>query len=190
MIFALSLRAPKGRSNLPALIALGLVVCFLLSGCDSSWRAKFIRKRKKDAGPPQAILVLQPDYKAVYPAADRYREHYAFWKSWHGELLISLGQIRKRDLTYLNGVIGELRSMQALLSGQPSQRMHDILLRLSDMQDQWERSPATWQIPASHRTELEKLQREIDNKFNYADVKKELVQDPEPPATGEKPASK
>ncbi len=163
------------------IIAFGLLVGVALSGCSHEWRAKFIRKRNKNVGAPPAILVLQPDYKAVYPPADRYREHYAFWKSWHSELLISLGQIHKRDVTYLNGVIGELRSMQAILSGRSAQRLHDILVELSDLQDQWQRAPDTWQIPASHRTRLEKLLREIDNKFNYADVKKEIVQDPEPP---------
>ena len=169
------------KKNFLRIIAFGLLVGAALSGCNSTWRAKFIRKRNKNVGASPAILVLQPDYKAVYPPADRYREHYAFWKSWHSELLISLGQIHKRDVTYLNGVIGELRSMQAILSGRSAQRLHDILVELSDLQDQWERAPDTWPIPASHRTRLEKLQREIDNKFNYSDVKEEIVQDPEPP---------
>ncbi len=176
------------RSNLLALIALVLLLSISLTGCSRAWKTKFIRKRKKETGPPPAILVLQPDYKAIYPPAVRYREHYAFWKSWHSELLISLGQIHKRDVSYLNGVIGELRSMQALLSGPSAQRMHDILVELSDMQDQWERAPATWQMPASDRTRLERFQREISKKFNYSDVKEELVQDREPPeAPVEKP---
>ena len=169
----------KGRAVAVA-FAILLIASVLLCGCSPEWRKKFIRKRHKDTGPPPAILVLQPDYKAVYVPADRYREHYAFWKSWHSELLISLGQVHKRDVTYLNGVIGELRSMQALLSGKPSQRLHDILVELSDLQNRWQRVPDTWQMPASDRTQLERLQREISKKFQYGGVKQEIVADPEP----------
>ena len=154
-----------------------LIICFSVTGCSHEWRKKFIRKRQKEVQPPQAILTLQPDYKAMVPAADRYREHFAFWKSWHGELLSSLGQIQKRDVRYLNGVIGELRTMQALLTGQPAQRMREILVELQEMEDKWSSAPSTWSIPISHRTTLERLQREIDKAFYYSRVKDSLAKD-------------
>lgn len=156
--------------------AAGLLVC----GCSPAWRKKFIRKRAKQAVEPQAILVLQPDPRAIFPPNIRYQEHYAFWKSWHSELLLSLGQIHKRDLRYMDGVIGELRAMQSVLSGEPANRLRQILVELSALQDEWERSPDTWQMPASHRTRLEKLQREIEKDFHYSDVKESIVPDPEP----------
>jgi len=157
-----------------------LAACFLVSGCSPAWRKKFIRRHSKETGPPPAILVLQPDPRAVFPADIRYREHYAFWKSWHSELLLSLGQIHKRDIRYMDGVIGELRAMHAVLSGRSADRLREILIELSDLQDQWERSPDTWQMPAAHRTRLEKIQREISKDFQYGDVKEAVVADPEP----------
>ncbi len=150
----------------------------LLSGCSPEWKRKFIRKRQKEVVAPQAILVLQPDHKAVFPPDVRYRQHYAFWKSWHGELLGSLGTIHKRDIRYMDGVVGELRAMQALLSGRPAERLKEILVELSNLQDRWESAPATSSVPVSHRSRLEKLQREINKKFHYSEVKESIVPDP------------
>jgi hypothetical protein len=152
--------------------------CLLTSGCSQEWKKKFIRKRQKEVVAPQAILVLQPDHKAVFPPDVRYRQHYAFWKSWHGELLGSLGTIHKRDVRYMDGVISELRSMQVLLSGPPAERLKEILVELSNLQDRWERAPATSSAPVSHRSRLERLQREINKKFHYSEVKESIAPDP------------
>ncbi len=154
-------------------------ICLSVTGCSREWRKKFVRKHKKETAEPQAILSLQPDYKAMYPAADRYREHFAFWKSWHSELLSSLGQIQQRDIRYIDGVIGELRTMNSLLTGEPAQRMREILVELQEMEDKWSSAPSTWSIPISQRTTLERLQREIDKAFYYSKVKDSLVKDAE-----------
>lgn len=179
------------KNKLLALAALVLTASLFLTGCSPEWRKKFVRKSKKEKEAPQAVLVLEPDYKSVHPPADRYREHFAFWKTWHAELLISLGQIQKRDVRYLNGVIGELRSMQALLQGPPAGRLREILVELTHLQQEWENAPAGWHVPHAHRTRLEKLQREVNNHFSYNDVKDSIAQDPAPePAPAEAAAEK
>ncbi|MBI3312163.1 MAG: hypothetical protein HYZ88_01380 [Candidatus Omnitrophica bacterium] len=162
-----------------------LVVILLVgtAGCSPKWRAKFIRKRKGTPTAPQAILVLQPDQKALMPAPDRYREHFAFWKSWHSGLLDSLGQVRKRDNAQLNGAIGELQAMQTLLVGPPANRLREILVELRDLQSDLNSKPATWQIPAATRTRLQKLFREIGRKYPYSNVKDAFA--PEPPSPQE-----
>ena len=105
------------------LMALGLICCLLAAGCSREWRQKFMRK-KKNISAPQAVLVLQSNVQATHPPEVRYQEHFAYWKSWHSDLIDSLGQIRKRDLVYLNGCIGELRSLAQLLSGPPLSLIH------------------------------------------------------------------
>ena len=174
------MKTPVGLKRVAACCLLLLLSCFLMEGCNSSWRKKFVRKRQKEVTTPQAYLVLQPDQKAVLPPDARYRQHYAFWKSWHGELLLSLGQIHKRDVRYLDGVIGELRAMRADLAGEPAGRLREILVELSNLRDDWESSRGVGPMPASHRTRLEKLQREIGKKFHYSEVKESIVQDSEP----------
>lgn len=162
-------------------IAVFLLLAFAGSagGCSPEWKKKFTRKGRKPRE-VQAILVLQPDYKAVHPAADRYREHFAFWKSWHGELLTSFGQIKKRDLAYLNGSIGELRSMQVLLTGQPAQRLKEIVSGLDEMEQRWSASPTSTH-PASDRTLLESFQREVNKTFHYSNIKQTVVPEPQSP---------
>lgn len=155
------------------------LIIFLLgaAGCSPKWRAKFIRKSTKSKATAQPILVLQPDQKAVLPPADRYREHYAYWKSWHGDLLDSLGQLRKRDLVQINGAIGELQAMQSVLTGPPSEGLRKILLEMRNLQAQWAAAPVTWQIPSATRTRLQQLYREIDKNYPYARVKNALVRE-------------
>lgn len=169
----------SGRPG-PSLVAFVLLlaaVVFSLAGCSEAWKRKFVRKRK-NVQPPQAILVLQPDYLAVMPAADRYREHFAFWKSWHSGLLDSLGELKKRDLANLNGAIGELRSLQALLTGEPADRLKGILVGLDEMEERWSRSP-TAAHPAADRSTLEKIQREVNRNFHYSNIKQTVVPEPE-----------
>lgn len=163
-----------------SLIALALLlpaVALSLVGCSRAWRSKFIRKRKNPQT-AQAILTLQPDYLAVMPAADRYREHFAFWKSWHSGLLDSWGELKKRDLANLNGSIGELRSMQALLLGEPADRLKEILVELDEMEERWSRSP-TASHPVSDRTTLERVQREVSKNFHYSNIKQTVIPEPE-----------
>lgn len=166
--------------NLRRLIALCLLVCFLgaACGCSHEWKKKFVRKRK-DVTPPKAVLALEPDHKAMYPAAVRYREHYAFWKSWHSELLASLGQMRKRDLRYLDGTIGEVGSLQALLTGPQAEQLGAVLKDLRKISDRWQQSAGPWSVSTRDRMTLERLERKIQGSFQYGDVKAAILKDPE-----------
>lgn len=166
------------RARVAAGWLLACTLCLLAEGCGPQWKRKFIRKRK-DVAPPQAILVLQPDIKALHPPHDRYRQHYALWKSWHTELLDSYGQIRKRDIAYLSGTIGELQAMQQLLQDKPSESMRRILVELNDLQGRWAASPNPWSPPASARTRLEQLLRQINRDFHYSNVISSIRPDPE-----------
>lgn len=155
------------------MVALGLLfasLSFCAEGCSPQWRKKFIR-RSKDVVAPQPILVLQSEQQATYPPDVRYREHFAYWKSWHSELVNSLGNMRKRDLVNLSGVIGELRSLQELLKGPPADRLREILEELTPLQQAWSKDSGSLYAPAAMRSRLQQLQREIDKKFHYSKVK-------------------
>lgn len=157
------------------------VLCFLIDGCSPEWKRKFTRARKKVQA-SQPILVLESDEKAMYPPDARYRQHYAFWKSWHSDLLDSYGQLRKRDVRYLSGSIGELQAMAQLLQGPSADRLKEILIRMTRIEDAWRTTPEPWNPPATTRTELDKIRREIEKKFHYSKVKKWIVTGPTPSA--------
>ncbi|MBI3332800.1 MAG: hypothetical protein HYZ93_01765 [Candidatus Omnitrophica bacterium] len=148
-----------------------LCLALVTAGCGPQWKKKFVRKRKNVEG-PQAVLVLEPDVRATHPPAVRYQEHFAYWKSWHSELLNSYGENRKRDLRHLVGMISELRAMAEVASGPPAEHLRRILVELGDLEDSWERSQGGWPPSANIRVRLERLEREIDKELHYSKVKK------------------
>jgi hypothetical protein len=159
-----------------AWVGLAGILFLSTAGCGPEWKKKFVRKKKAATG-PQPILVLQPDVRAVLPAADRYREHYAIWKSWHTELIQSYGQLRKRDLVHLAGVIGELSALHALLNGPPADELRKILSELSELKSQWESSVGFWNPSPTTRSRLEQIQRSIEKHFHYSRIKSFLMED-------------
>lgn len=161
-----------------ALFVIVALTVSLLSGCSPGWKQKFIRKRKGEVRGPQAVLVLEPDHKAVLPAPDRYREHYAFWKSWHSDLLASLGEIPKRDKAYLSGTIGELEGMRSVLAGELAEKLTAVLEELRRMEREWAQAPASWRPSATTRTRLQQLQRQIAKEFHYSRIKESIPKEP------------
>ena len=147
-----------------------LIFFLLLASAGCGRKIQLIRKNKK-VRTPQPILVLQPNDQAMYPAAVRYQEHFAYWKSWHSELLGSYGQMRRRDLRNLSGVISELRSMQDILTGPPAEHLRSVLQEISAVEEKWRQESETWTPSTMMRSRLEQLMREIDRSFYYKKVK-------------------
>jgi len=83
---------------------------FLLSACDSGWEKKFIRKREKPPRKPQF------EVEAVQrPFPELYKEHFTYWKNWHGQLLQDLGTNHKRELMDVNEARRHLVYLQKYL---------------------------------------------------------------------------
>jgi len=158
------------RNDERKLIALVLFSLILVSSAGCGRKIQLIRKNKK-VTVTQPILVLQPNDKAMAAPAVRYQEHFAYWKSWHSELMGSFGEMRKRDLRNLNGVISELRAMEDILTGPPADHLRSVLQEISGMEDKWQQEPETWTPPSMMRSRLEQLMREIDRSFYYKKVK-------------------
>lgn len=165
------------RKLKPFLAFLLILSVSAVSGCSPEWKKKFVRKSKKPQV-TQPILVLQPDYKAVMPAKDRYREHFAYWKAWHSELLGSFGQLKRRDVANLSGAAGELGAMQVLLTGEPADRLKEIVGELGRMKEQWDASP-TASHPSTDRSTLERVGREVNKRFHYSNIQETVVPEPE-----------
>lgn len=166
-----SWQSAVGRNQRVLCCLLLTASCLLATtGCSPEWKRKFIRKGK-EVKTDQPVLVLQADQQAMYPPEVRYQEHFAYWKSWHSDLLASLGEIRKRDLRTLDGVIGELRAMATVLSGPPSEHLRKILVELGDLRERWQNAPGSDSSPAQARSRLEQIQREIDKSLHYSKVK-------------------
>ena len=65
-----------------------MIYVLTTAGCSYEvFNRKFIRKKKKDTGPPP-IYHIEPFVKP--PNAQIYSHAFLFWKTWEGELLIAL----------------------------------------------------------------------------------------------------
>lgn len=178
----------KQAQTVIALLLVGVV--FSAAGCSPTWKRKFVRARVKKSSAPQPIFSLLPEQEAAGPPAIRYQERFAYWKSWHSELLNSIGEIRKRDIRYLDGAIGELGSMTGLLrEGPEKQRLNEIITELAQLRDTWNKRDGYWMPLSKERTRLQQLGREIDKKFHYSKVKQSVPEAvPAAVSVGEKPA--
>lgn len=147
------------------------LVCIMLVGSSGCGRKIQLIRKNKRINPPQPIMVLEPNDQALYQPALRYQEHFAYWKSWHSDLLGSFGQMHRRDLSNLSGVISELRAMEYILTGPPADHLRVVLQEVSAMEEKWRQEPDTWTPPPAMRSRLEQLMREIDKGFYYKKVK-------------------
>lgn len=175
----------EARKRFAIVLLAFLFTVLSLAGCGRN--IQLIRKRKPHA-PPQPIMVLERNDQALYQPALRYQEHFAYWKSWHADLLNSYGQMRKRDLRNLSGVISELRAMEYILTGPPADHLRGILQEISAMEEKWRTEPDTWTPPSTFRNRLAQLMREIDKSFYYKKVKAWIPEPkgPEPLPNGKK----
>lgn len=155
-----------------------VAICLPAGGCSPEWKRKFIRKKKEK--PVQAVLVLQSGANALHPPRARYREHFAFWKSWHIALQAELGENGKRDRRNLKGVVDELRAMYALLAGSPEkERLKGFIAELAELEGDWQAAGGPWRVTASTRSRLERIYRRVNAEFHYARVEEVLARDPE-----------
>ncbi len=156
-----------------ALLSLVSMLAAVGMGCSPRWKEKFIRKHK--AKPVEPILVLASDEEALLPPEDRYREHFAFWKSWHLQLMEHLGTMRKRDIRNLSESAGELRAMVELLTGTPREELRKVTDELGDLEAKWRQKPsAGWRVSTATQSRLNQIKRLINRKYHYSRVKESV----------------
>jgi len=159
--------------RIAALLSLVSMLAAAATGCSPRWKEKFIRKHKVKAVEP--ILVLASDEEALLPPADRYREHFAFWKSWQLQLMEHLGTMRKRDIRNLSESVGELRAMAELLTGTPREELRKVTDELDDLEAKWRKKPsAGWHVSTATQSRLHQIKRLINRKYHYSRIKESV----------------
>jgi hypothetical protein len=128
--------------------------------------------------------------ESTVPPALRYQEHFTYWKFWHSELLIWLGQTRKRDLRYLDGTIGELKAMRSLLSGPPVDQLQSIVNELTDLEGSWGSAPEGMALSSATRSRLKQLERQIDREFHPSKMRTWIIPDGDGQVEGAKDRGK
>ncbi|MCX5697589.1 MAG: hypothetical protein NTU54_06470 [Candidatus Omnitrophica bacterium] len=156
-----------------------LIIFFLilsLAGCDAFVR-KFTRKRKTENITPVEMVLAPEEYKPpVISKEDAYRQYFLYWKSWHDELIDSLGRnsSQKKQLSCVDEEIKNLQEVRRLLNETKQKKLDVYLAKLKDLREQIKQDIYGINL-ARHRSGAENLRRGIMRDFSYQKVKNDLI---------------
>ncbi|MFH0763632.1 MAG: hypothetical protein V1927_01350 [Candidatus Omnitrophota bacterium] len=83
-----------------------------LTGCETV--AKKFRRKKKEVAKMPRIFKAKAYVKK--PTPELYKKHYAYWSSWHSELIQELGDNHKKDTLCIEQIVSNLKDMQNILT--------------------------------------------------------------------------
>lgn len=146
------------------------LIFFLLAGmtgCEGL-RKKFTRKKKESVKMPRIYQVKKYEKK---PSPELYKKHYAYWMSWHSELLKVLGANHKKDVRCIEETISNLRDMQSILVQEKADRLAPHIDNLVKVKDVILKEDMTQFNKDYIRRNLEKEDRSIKREFCFSKVK-------------------
>jgi len=152
-------------------IAFLIILTFYLSGCAELSR-KFTRKNphKKET----VSFYSVEEYKTKSPA-ERYRDHYVYWRNWHLDLERTDGSGFKRDMTAMDETLRHLTAMRDLLADEKAQGLTERINDLETIRDKMKRRRHDVMKDPHVRKIIERSGRVIVNNFSYNAVKEFLI---------------
>ena len=151
------------------LVLLAIVFLAGLAGCDAVQR-KFTRKK---------TVVKQPRFYQVKkytkkPSPELYKQHFAYWQSWQGELVQSLGQNHKKDVRAIEEALGHLRDMQNILIPSKAEAIEPHIEKIEGAKEIILRGELSFANKDYVRSIVEREGRAIGRDFCYQRVKDDL----------------
>lgn len=141
-----------------------------VSGCAGLQR-KFTRKKK---APPKRPRIYQVKKYEKRPTPELYKKHYAYWMSWHSELISDLGQSRKRDLRCVEEIIGNLTDMAGMLVEEKANELEGHIEKIAGIRDVIARGELSQFNRYSIISTLEREDRMIKKRFCFSKIKDHL----------------
>ena len=154
-----------------------ILVVLQLSSC-ASVQKKFTRKRKEPARYQQKVYMqAEGPYQKKFSNEYYYRTHFTMWRTWQGELLNQLGGNSKKVSRCAQEAESHLAEMRQYLKPERQAELDPILKDLT----RWSRKIQDGMLARSEeggaRTDLERIRREVSNRFSYSSVEKDLLPD-------------
>ena len=162
------------KKSLTALVA--LTIAFNAAGC-ATVQKKFTRKKKEPAHRPTAIFLQEGPYQKKYSNDYYYKTHYTFWKSWHDELLDQMDGNRKKMTRCAQESVNHLEEMTKYLQPAKREELEVQLKELRRISDRIQSGNVSSSELPTMRSDLEKVQRAVNNDFYYNKVKDQLLPD-------------
>ncbi|MCX5714110.1 MAG: hypothetical protein NT033_04745 [Candidatus Omnitrophica bacterium] len=170
------LRTPGSKfQDLVFCCGLLVMICALI-GCDAFVR-KFTRKQNKANITPEEMVIAPEEYKPpVISKEEAYRQYFLYWKSWHDELIDSLGRSinQKKQLSCVDEEIKNLQDIRKLLKEPKQKKLDAYLDKINTLRGQIKEDIYGINL-AKYRYGAENLRRGIMRDFSYQKVKDDLI---------------
>lgn len=159
-------------------IGISLIAVLLAgtAGC-ASFQKKFTRKRKEPKHTATAIYLQAGDTQKKYSNEYYYKTHFTFWQTWHGDLLNQLGGNSKKVSRCAQEALSNLVEMKRYLNPEKQPALEEQIRALSAITKNLESGYYSKSSEGSVRSELEKIQRILNNNFYFNKVKEDLIPD-------------
>lgn len=147
------------------------VLCFLVSvlGCEAFAR-KFTRKPSKKGAPESEMVVAPQQYAGEKISKENLLyQYYAFWKTWHEELINALAGNagRKRQFVCLGEAVNNMKEMRALVIKNKQESLQRFQSEMESMRSAMEQDPYG-QSNDHYLRRAQRLRRQMLDEFPYS----------------------
>ena len=153
-----------------AYFAVAFFLIINIAGC-AGLQKKFTRKKKETVKMPRIYQVKKYDSK---PTPELYKKHYVYWESFQSEMIMTLGQNRKKNMMCIEHILSNLIDMQNMLMPEKAAELEIHITRLSKIRDILKKEDLTTFNRNYIMMTLERESRYIKRGFVYSKVKNNL----------------
>ena len=143
-------------------------------GC-ASLPKKFIRKKKEPKHVPTAIYLEEGDTQKKYSNEYYYKTHFAYWQTWHSEFIGQLGGNASKVSRCAQESLSNLVEMKRYRKPEKQAALDEQIRVLSDITRKVESGYYTKSSQSALRSDLERIQRAVNNNFYFNKVKDDLI---------------
>lgn len=152
-------------------LALAVIILAVnLTGCDALQR-KFTRKKTNVVKKPRFYQLKKYVKK---PSPELYKQHFAYWQSWQGELLQRIGQNHKKDVRAIDEALGHLKDLQNILVPSKAEAMQPHIEKMEQAREIIHRGDLSFANKDYVRGIIDREDRAIKRDFSYSSVRDSL----------------
>jgi len=143
-------------------------ICISLIGC-ATLTKKFVRKPKGKEKPKEIFQKTNQ----VYPADIRYNNYFIYWRTWQGELVLSMGKNNKKVLGCADRALYNLSQMYELLKPKKQKELEPYVDQLQKIVDELHEGDVSTPRQKRIMRALENHIWDVRRGFDYLDMKKD-----------------
>ena len=149
---------------------IALFLIMNIAGC-AGLQKKFTRKKKDAVKMPRIYQVKKYESK---PTPELYKKHYVYWESFQSEMIMTLGQNRKKNMVCIEHILSNLSDMQHMLLPEKAAELETHIVRLAKVKDILVKEDLSTFNRSYIMMTLERESRYIKRGFVYSKVKTSL----------------